>query len=239
MTVAGQGPKGLVVLGCGAFGAAAADHLERRLKEPSIKIFKYPGGRRVLRKDAATYFTADDVLQAALRGNTGGAVALVAAVEESDGGGILIAALQRLAELLPHQPKVLWLLLPAPTASGLAVSRAYATLLELEHLRSQGAWSRCYLAEKCEPEMHTMFGDAILLFRHLAVSDSGGYKGFALALRRGWRRSLTEQLLPLVMRRLQTLGQAAASISAVNFDALEAQVQAEVRKLLDRGTPWR
>ncbi|HYF92035.1 MAG TPA: hypothetical protein VD969_07290 [Symbiobacteriaceae bacterium] len=192
--MAGVVQQGLVVIGCGDFGAEAVAYLRSRGAEPAsrsrVHLLSVTGQSltRAACREIVAGVTAGGwpEYQAAVRAYNSPTVALIGAAEEAAGGGILVALLQWLVASGLRGQRTVWLALPSGTGDR-QLSRAYATLLELDSLRAGGAVHRCFLYEmpRLRREMAPLFADAAVA---AAASPSGvrGYSGFGLCV---WRES--------------------------------------------------
>jgi hypothetical protein len=210
MTVQMQG--GVVVIGCGDFGAAAVNHLKERGAELASG-----GGRRgvalvALTGKAATRQQAESIFQSATQGgwreleealrlfNSPPLIALIGAADDAAGGGLVVSALRYLTENRQGR-RAVWLALP--TGGSRAQAKAYATLLELELLRKNAAMTRCFLREdKGDPlEFAGMFGEAAVAY---AQGDQGVgmYAGFGLGAVRDVAGLMTQQAAVLAAKAI-------------------------------------
>lgn len=176
----------LVLIGCGDFGAAAVDHLQTRGRElQDVGAFKV-AGKAVSRKLGADLFQQQvPKLTADLRRVHADAIfGVVASAEDAASGGMLVAAMEWLKRDYSRHRRVVWLALPPGKAGSLQRARAYATLLEVEQLRHQGAMERCFLYElrKDGVAQAPLFGDAAVAYARQGARPAGVYAGFGLGV---------------------------------------------------------
>ena len=218
-----QRVRSLIVVGCGDFGSLVLDTLAQRNRPPlrpvePLRLLGRGASRGVGAEQfavAADRFAAE--LQVALKGHAGAAFALVFAAEEAVGSGLALAALEWLGR--GEQRPMVWLALPPAGADAVACARTYATLLELESLRSQDRLGYCCLRQgREEPaEAAARFADALLV--NLEPPTPPGYAGFGTGIHVHGRAFWTEQLARSLVRR--ELTKLAEPGSAVDGDDLK------------------
>ncbi|MDF2629443.1 MAG: hypothetical protein K0R39_3274 [Symbiobacteriaceae bacterium] len=204
----------LVLIGCGGFGAQVAKCLRQRtLPDLAVETVEITGmavnrnsGEKLLRNALEQGLSAR--MAEWQTGSRLPMVALVGMPDDTAGGGALVATLAYLAADSVWQKgrRVVWLAVPPtnlPERS--ARGRTYATLLELDKLRQEGAFEQAFLYES-PPARETVapiFSDAIQFYNraYLMPPREQGFAGFGFAVQRDLATVLATDLTHRVIKR--------------------------------------
>lgn len=218
----------MIMIGCGDFGAAAVAYLkERRLPSHEVtwlelseqKVSRKAGADVVAGKVSANWPELTEAIN-----QVGGGSPLLCVVGfagEASSGGMLTAALAYLAKAYPRCRRVALVALPDGHESGrIPRAWAYATLIELEHLRQQGAFERCFLYEtgKDARLQAPLYVDAALVSSLMTPGTGAGFKSFGVGLVRDPQQvlaGLAPRLAVKVAREVLAAQQGAPGQAAV------------------------